>query len=163
MAAPPASSPPSNSTRPAAKKVRSAGRLFWRIRRSRTTSNFVVWTAKITIHVVAVAGVGLLLGVAWAGAGFVVCQVAADQSLAGPCLAIRPPSGQMIRNGYAWLVKAGIFVGVVAYCWHWVAASSSYQDRPWRLRERLDRAFGSSSRSPGSCVPAPSSAPNALS
>jgi hypothetical protein len=141
VATPPASSKGSDLARPAAKKHRSAARVFWRLRRSRTTSNVVVWTAKIAIHVVASVAVGLMLAVAWASAGFVVCQVAAGHAVAGPCVAVRTPSGEVIRSAYAWLVKAGILVGVVAYSWHWVAASSSYEDRPWRLRERFDRVW----------------------
>ncbi len=130
-----------------AKKQRLFARLFWRIRRSRTFSDVAIWSVKITIHVVAFVGVGLLLAIAWASTAFVICQVAAPHSVAEPCVVIRPPSGEVIRNLYARLVEVGIFVGVVGYCWHWVAASSGYQDRPWRLKERLHRVFGSGSPS----------------
>lgn len=127
--------------RRAAKRQGGGRRLFWRIRRSRTTADIVVWTTKITIHVVGFVAVVLLLAAALASAGFVVCAVARGQSVVGGCPAVRPPSGDTIRGAYTWLIKAGALAGALAYCWHWVAASSSYQDRPWRLSERFG-AFG---------------------
>lgn len=125
----------------AANKHWSPGRVFWHLRRSRTTSNLVVWVSKVTIHLVVFVVVGILLAIAWAGTGFVVCHVAVTQPLTGPCAVVQPPSGEVVRNMYAWLVGIGIGVGFVVYGWHFMAASSSYQDRPWRLRERFDRAL----------------------
>jgi hypothetical protein len=125
--------------RRAAKRQGGAQRLFWRIRRSPTTADIVVWTTKITIHVVGFVAVAVLLAVALASAGFVVCDVARGKSVVGPCPAVPPPSDDMIRSAYTWLITAGALAGAIAYCWHWVAASSSYQDRPWRLSERFGR------------------------